>query len=315
MKPAAQPVRDRLRLEVIIERGEIAPARVAADFDHAGAEHDPKNERAKKPDARSSGGGAARERPAIEQRTKKDREETGLEQLHFPAVAIPILPDVNERHVEQPRAARAESRSRSRRARRRKERSRSRRSTTRAVSEWFNQKSEGSRRNPPNEPPSAARTWSRKLPTRQKSVGADERENLIRGDQKRDRVDEPEQAQNDETGQPIALAVGKDALPFLELHAEKSRAPAPMDSPGAEGRAASGGHLRGRRVHLEGSTRIHLKGSRCTSEVAASTSRGRPRLRRSASTSRGRRGHLRSGFAPQGRRGHLERSEAPRQLA
>ena len=32
MKPAAEPVRNRLRFEVIIKRGQIAPARVAADF-------------------------------------------------------------------------------------------------------------------------------------------------------------------------------------------------------------------------------------------------------------------------------------------
>ena len=36
MKPAAETVRHRLRFKVIEERGEISPALVAADFDHAG---------------------------------------------------------------------------------------------------------------------------------------------------------------------------------------------------------------------------------------------------------------------------------------
>ena len=35
---------------------------------------------------------------------------------------------------------------------------------------------------------------------REQAVGADERQDLIRGDEKRDRVDDPEQAQDDESG-------------------------------------------------------------------------------------------------------------------
>ena len=101
MKPAAQPVGDRLGLEVIVERSQIAPALVAPDLDHPGAEHDPENERAKKPDD-DERRRATRERPAIEERTKKNGEEAGFEELHFPAVAVPILADVDERHVKNP---------------------------------------------------------------------------------------------------------------------------------------------------------------------------------------------------------------------
>src|SRR4029453_11329839 len=45
---------------------------------------------------------ATRERPAIEERTKKNGEEASFEELHFPAVAVPILADVDERHVKNP---------------------------------------------------------------------------------------------------------------------------------------------------------------------------------------------------------------------
>ena len=86
---------------MIIERGQIAPALVAADLDHSRAEHDSENKRAKKPDD-DERRRAARERPAVEQRTEKNGEETGLEELHFPAVAVPFLADVHERHVENP---------------------------------------------------------------------------------------------------------------------------------------------------------------------------------------------------------------------
>src|SRR6476620_8827245 len=101
MKPAAQTIRDRLRLEVIVERAEIAPALVATDFDHAGAKHDSKNQCAKKPDD-DEWRRPPRERPPIEQRAKKDGEKAGVEQLHFPALAVPFLPDVDEGHVENP---------------------------------------------------------------------------------------------------------------------------------------------------------------------------------------------------------------------
>src|SRR5205814_5320878 len=41
-------------------------------------------------------------RPTIEQRTKKDREESSFEQLNLPTVAVPNLADVNDRHIHPP---------------------------------------------------------------------------------------------------------------------------------------------------------------------------------------------------------------------
>src|SRR5947207_6960187 len=86
---------------VIIKAGKIAPARVAAHFDQAGADHEAKSQPAKKPDDQDRWS-APWKRAAVDQRTKKDREKPGLEQLDFPAVAVPNLTDVHDRHVHGP---------------------------------------------------------------------------------------------------------------------------------------------------------------------------------------------------------------------
>src|ERR1700680_1511036 len=88
MQIAAKRIRNRLRFIVVVKAGEIAPARVAAQFDEAGADHDAKTEPAKKPDNKQRRP-AFGKRTAIQQRTEKDRQEPGLEQLNFPAVAVP----------------------------------------------------------------------------------------------------------------------------------------------------------------------------------------------------------------------------------
>src|SRR3982074_3078495 len=90
MQIAADRIRNRLRFVVVVHAGEITPAFVAAKFDQTGADHDAKPEPAKKPDHEKRRP-AFWERAAIEQRAKKDRQETGLEQLRFPAVAVPNL--------------------------------------------------------------------------------------------------------------------------------------------------------------------------------------------------------------------------------
>ena len=111
---------------------------------------------AKKPDD-GEGRGAAREGPAIEERAEKDGEKARFEQLRFPAVAIPILPDVDERHVENPEEREQEARSRNRRATTQESAKPTQAVATSVASEWSIQKSEGKRRKPPNEPPSTSR--------------------------------------------------------------------------------------------------------------------------------------------------------------
>src|SRR5437588_10425934 len=92
---------DRLRFIVIIKTGKIAPAGIAAQLDQAGTNHDAKTKPAEEPDHEQRWP-AFRKRPTIEQRTKKDREEPGFEQLRLPTIAVPNLPDVDDGHVHRP---------------------------------------------------------------------------------------------------------------------------------------------------------------------------------------------------------------------
>src|SRR6476660_6746086 len=92
---------DRLGFVVIIKAGKIAPARIAAQLDQPCSNHDAKTKPAKKPDYEERWP-AFREWPTIEQWTKENREKAGLEQLCFPSVAIPNLPDVNDGHIHRP---------------------------------------------------------------------------------------------------------------------------------------------------------------------------------------------------------------------
>src|SRR5207248_11201364 len=95
---------DRLRFVMIIKTGKIAPTWIAAQLDQAGTNHDAKTKPAKKPDHEQRRT-ASREWATIEQRTKKDRQEPGLEQLRLPTIAVPNLPDVNDGHVHRPENA------------------------------------------------------------------------------------------------------------------------------------------------------------------------------------------------------------------
>src|SRR5262249_1188023 len=101
MQIAADWTRDRLRLVVIIKASEIAPAGIAAQLDQAGANHDAEAEPAKQPH-HQNWRPAFRKWPPIEQRTKENGEKTGFEQLRLPTVAVPNLPDMNDRHVHGP---------------------------------------------------------------------------------------------------------------------------------------------------------------------------------------------------------------------
>ena len=79
----------------------MTPARIAAQLDEPRAQHDAEDEPAVEPEDRR-GRRAARERARIEERAEEDGEESGLEELDLPAVAVPVLPDVDEGHVEDP---------------------------------------------------------------------------------------------------------------------------------------------------------------------------------------------------------------------
>src|ERR1700738_4149049 len=101
MQVTADWIRERLGFVVVIHAGQIAPAIVAAELDQARADHDPKAEPAKKPEDQNWRT-RFRKRPRIDQRTEKDRQEPGLEQLNLPTVTVPDIADVNDRHVNDP---------------------------------------------------------------------------------------------------------------------------------------------------------------------------------------------------------------------
>src|SRR6266516_7263949 len=102
MQISTDRIWDGLRFVMVVKTGQIAPAGVAPQFDQAGAKHDAKTEPPKKPDHQDRRPGLGKG-PAIEQWTKKDRQESRLEQLNFPSVAVPNLADVNDRHVHRPK--------------------------------------------------------------------------------------------------------------------------------------------------------------------------------------------------------------------
>src|SRR3989442_15049067 len=83
VEPAAERVRDRLGLVVVVEAGEVAPARVAAQLDQPCAEHDAEDEPAQAPhDGRWRR--QALERAPVEEGAEEDGEEAGLEELDLP---------------------------------------------------------------------------------------------------------------------------------------------------------------------------------------------------------------------------------------
>ncbi len=60
-----------------------------------------------------------------------------------------------------------------------------------------------------------------KIPDRQETIGTDERQDLVGRDEEGNRVNESEQTEDNETGQPVAAAVGQDALPGFQFHPKK----------------------------------------------------------------------------------------------
>ena len=101
VEPAAQRPGDGLRLEVVVEGGEITPAGVAAQLDQARAEHDAEDQPAEQPEDRRRRW-PSRERARVEQRDEEDREDARLEQLDLPAVSVPVLADLDEGQVQSP---------------------------------------------------------------------------------------------------------------------------------------------------------------------------------------------------------------------
>src|SRR5262249_45659435 len=101
MKPAAQRIGNRLSLEMIIKSGKVARKDVAAKVEERRAEQDAEDRPPEQPehDARWL---AFWKGTPIEERAKENRQEACFEQLNLPAVAVPLLADMDERHIERP---------------------------------------------------------------------------------------------------------------------------------------------------------------------------------------------------------------------
>ena len=102
IQKTTQRIGQRLGLVMIVKAGQVAPAGVAAQFDKSRAEHDPKPEPAIKPEDKNRRR-TPRKRAGIEQGTKEDGKEAGLQDLDFPAIAVPDLANMDIGHVRWPR--------------------------------------------------------------------------------------------------------------------------------------------------------------------------------------------------------------------
>src|SRR5437870_2645810 len=195
MQISADRIWDGLRFVVIEHASEIAPAGVAAHLDQAGADHDAKSEPAEKPDDQDRRA-TFWKWPRVDKRTKKNRQETGLEELDFPAVAVPNLANVDDRHVHRPEDRKQD---RVRVTAEHDERESKSRPSKDRQSVVGNPKPEQRR---DIEHSGGARTRfvfdsCEIMCSRGETVRTDQRHQLIGRNQERDRVNEPEQSEND----------------------------------------------------------------------------------------------------------------------
>src|SRR5450432_4571914 len=102
MEPSAQRTGQWLGLEMIVESCPITPHFIAPNLDQPGTQHDAESQPTEKCDDRHRWC-AFGKWSHIEQGTKKDCKKSGFEQLYFPSISIPVLPNMNERHIEKPK--------------------------------------------------------------------------------------------------------------------------------------------------------------------------------------------------------------------
>src|SRR4249920_3642754 len=86
---------------MIIKCRPVSPNDIASDFDHACPQHDSKDQAAKKDDD-IKWWCTFWKGTHIKQGAKKNREKSCFQHLNFPAVAVPILSGMYERHIKYP---------------------------------------------------------------------------------------------------------------------------------------------------------------------------------------------------------------------
>ena len=101
VEPGGKGVGDRVGFEMIVEARQGLPALVGPQLDEHRAQLDTKQQPAKQPDDRQRCR-ALRERSPVEEGNQERRNESRLDHLYFPAVAVKKLADMHIRHVEDP---------------------------------------------------------------------------------------------------------------------------------------------------------------------------------------------------------------------
>ena len=192
MEIPAQRIWHGLRLVVVVEAGEVAPAAIAAHLDQPRAELDPKEEPSEQHDER--------EERCHARGAEEDREEPGLAQERFPAERVEGLADVHDREIERPERRPPRHRERERkkvgraddRARGKGEPGpRDREKDSIGVTDV-----EEARR-------ATERDRTNEIGNGEQPVLAEEGTELVDRDQERDEIDRGERTLKDEAGQPV----------------------------------------------------------------------------------------------------------------
>lgn len=205
----AQRIGDRLGLEVEVEAGEVAPAGIPAQLDQPRAEVDAEREPAQEPEHENRWR-SRRERPRIEERNEEDREEAGFAELDLPAVAVPQLPDMDEREIECPEEEEQDAVREAEEQREREHDARPCESEERTVGDPDPKQARELKESMPARSPALGDAFQETLRWKQ-TVVSDQRENLQREREKREDVHKAEQPQHEETREPVARAGGKHA--------------------------------------------------------------------------------------------------------
>src|SRR5439155_9069952 len=106
MEVPGQRVRHRLRLVVVVETGQVAPAAVATELDQTRAELDAEEQPAEQDEQWQRG--RSRRVP------QEDRKKSGLEEQRLPAEPVEGLAHIHERQVQRPQRQPEEQRQRQR---------------------------------------------------------------------------------------------------------------------------------------------------------------------------------------------------------
>ena len=151
----------------------------------------------------SRGGGRRGNGRGSSERAEEDRQEAGLEQLDLPAEAVPVLSDVDERHVQRPQDGHEHSVGEPQQHGNREGDTDPRSCLEHPVGDV--QPEEAGHLEEGGSPRSRPRgDVVEEERDREQASRSEQREELLGETQERDEVDEPEEPEDDEAGEPVA---------------------------------------------------------------------------------------------------------------